>query len=83
LVPAGGSRCLILSDINMLEMIDLELLPQAKALRPEVPVITITVYGDTDTRRAALERGADAVLTKPIDFLLLRNVINTRVQRAA
>ncbi len=74
---------LILSDINMPEMTGLELLPKAKALRPDVPVIMITAYGDADTKRKALERGADALLTKPIDFLVLRNEIDTRVQHAA
>jgi len=28
----------------------------------------ITAYGDAETKRKALERGADALLTKPIDF---------------
>ena len=77
------SLILILSDINMSEMTGLELLPQAKTLRPDVPVIMITAYGDAETKRKALERGADALLTKPIDFLLLRNEIDSRVQRVA
>jgi CheY-like chemotaxis protein len=67
----------------MPEMTGLELLPKAKALRPDVPVIMITAYGDADTKRKALERGAEALLTKPIDFLTLRNEIDTRVQRVA
>jgi CheY-like chemotaxis protein len=78
-----ASLILILSDINMPGMTGLDLLPQAKALRPDVPVIMITAYGDADTKRTALERGADALLTKPIDFLMLCNEIDTRVQRAA
>ena len=78
-----ASLILILSDINMPGMTGLELLPKAKALRPDVPVIMITAYGDADTKRKALERGAEALLTKPIDFLALRNEIDTRVQRAA
>jgi CheY-like chemotaxis protein len=77
------SLILILSDINMPGMTGLELLPKAKALRPDVPVIMITAYGDADTKRKALERGAEALLTKPIDFLALRNEIDTRVQQAA
>ena len=77
------SLILILSDINMPGMTGLELLPKAKALRPDVPVIMITAYGDAETKRKALENGADALLTKPIDFATLRSEIDRRVGLAA
>ena len=79
----GVSLILILSDINMPGMTGLELLPKAKAMRPDVPVIMITAYGDAETKRKALEDGAEALLTKPIDFVALRSEIDTRVERAA
>src|SRR4030095_14712718 len=60
---AGISLILILSDINMPGMTGLELLPRAKAARPDVPVIMITAYGDAETKRKALESGADALFT--------------------
>jgi CheY-like chemotaxis protein len=74
---------LILSDINMPGMSGLELLPKAKAARPDVPVIMITAYGDAETRRKALANGAEALLTKPIDFAVLRSEIDMRVGSAA
>ena len=74
---------LILSDINMPGMTGLELLPMAKAVRPDIPVIMITAYGDAETKRKALEAGAEALFTKPIDFGTLRGEIDTRVERAA
>src|SRR6478672_13163325 len=64
---ADRSLILILSDINMSEMSGLELLPKAKAVRPDVPIIMITAYGDPETKRQAFENGAEALLTKPID----------------
>jgi DNA-binding response OmpR family regulator len=67
----------------MTGMSGLELLPKAKAMRPDVPIIMITAYGDTETKRKALENGAEALLTKPIDFGTLRNEIDSRVERAA
>ena len=79
----GASIILILSDINMPGMTGLELLPKAKAVRPNVPVVMITAYGDADTKRKALEGGAEALFTKPIDFGMLRGEIETRVERAA
>jgi CheY-like chemotaxis protein len=80
---AGVAIILILSDINMPGMSGLELLPKAKAMRPDVPIIMITAYGDAETKRRALENGAEALLTKPIDFGTLRSEIETRVERAA
>ena len=75
----GQSLILILSDINMPGMTGLEMLPKVKKLRPDVPVIMITAYGDADTKRKAIENGASGLLTKPIDFTLLREEIDTRL----
>jgi CheY-like chemotaxis protein len=84
ITDAGNrSLILILSDINMPGMSGLELLPKAKALRPDVPIIMITAYGDAETKRQAVERGAEALLTKPIDFGTLRSEIDMRIERAA
>jgi CheY-like chemotaxis protein len=74
---------LILSNINMTGMTGLQLLPKAKALRPDVPVIMITSYDDANIKRKALEDGAEAFLTMPIDFVALRTEIDTRIERAA
>ncbi len=74
------SLILILSDINMPGMTGLEMLPKAKALRPDVPIIMITAYGDAETKRKAIEGGAIGLLTKPIDFTLLRSEIDTRIE---
>ena len=79
----GVQLILILSDINMPGMSGLELLPKARAARPDVPIIMITAYGDAETKRKALQNGAEAFLTKPIDFVTLRNEIDTRVEQAA
>ena len=63
-------------------MSGLELLPKARAARPDVPVIMITAYSDETTKRKALEGGAEALLTKPIDFAVLRGEIDSRVATA-
>ena len=79
----GVTLILVLSDINMPGMSGLELLPKIKVLRPDVPVIMITAYGDAETKRKALENGAEALLTKPIDFAILRGAIETRLGMVA
>jgi CheY-like chemotaxis protein len=57
-ISDAGDRALILilSDINMPGMSGLELLPKARALRPDVPVIMITAYGDAETTQSFGER---------------------------
>jgi CheY-like chemotaxis protein len=78
----SASLILILSDINMPGMSGLELLPRARKARPDVPVIMITAYGDAETRRRAIEGGAAALFTKPIDFPVLRSEIGRRMDEA-
>ena len=70
---------LLLSDINMPGMSGLELLPRVKALRPDLPVIIISADGDPQTRLLALEHGAEGLLSKPIDFAVLRGEVERRL----
>jgi len=77
------SLILILSDVNMPGMTGLEMLPKVKAERPNVPVIMITAYGDEATKKRATELGAAGLLPKPIDFSLLRQEIDQRLERVA
>jgi len=66
---------LILSDINMPGMSGLELLEHIKKnhVKPPPMVMMITAYGDEENRKSAKQLGADAFLTKPLDFKLLKN----------
>jgi CheY-like chemotaxis protein len=58
----------ILSDINMPGMDGLELLREVRRLRPELPVLMVSAYGDDERRHRADELGAAAFLSKPVDF---------------
>jgi len=70
--------CVIL-DQMMPGMTGLELLPKVRELRPDVPVIMITAYGDPQTRQKAVDFGAAGFLTKPVDFDILRREIANRL----
>lgn len=65
---------LILSDINMPGMSGLELLGQIKTkyLKPPPVVMMITAYGDAENFNTAKQLGADDFLTKPVDFIELK-----------
>ena len=78
-VAEEASLIFIFSDINMPGETGLQLLPKVRALKPNVPVVMITAYGDADTRRKASEGGAADLLTKPIDFSALKQRIDQRL----
>jgi CheY-like chemotaxis protein len=78
-VANEASLIFIFSDINMPGETGLQLLPKVRALKPNVPVVMITAYGDADTRRRATEGGAADLVTKPIDFGALKLRIDQRL----
>jgi len=65
---------LILSDINMPGMSGLELLEQIKQQfsAPPPTVVMVTAYGDAENYNMAKKLGADDFLTKPVDFVALK-----------
>jgi two-component system, chemotaxis family, chemotaxis protein CheY len=71
---------LILSDINMPGMSGLELLQHIKEkyATPPPVVMMVTAYGDEENYNNAMRLGADDFLTKPIDFGLLKEKLNTQ-----
>lgn len=70
---------LILSDINMPGMSGLELLGEIKQkyVKPPPVVMMITAYGDAENFKTAKELGADDFLTKPVDFVSLKEKLKT------
>ncbi|MEI6140456.1 MAG: response regulator [Mariniphaga sp.] len=72
---------LILSDINMPGMSGLELLKHIKEKYPNPPpyVMMITAYGDKENYRIAMELGADDFLTKPVDFVALKEKLKSKL----
>ncbi|MFZ1703790.1 MAG: response regulator [Saprospiraceae bacterium] len=73
---------LILSDINMPGMNGLEMLRNLRknqsGQRPVV--IMVTAYGDEQNYQKAMEYGADAFMTKPLDFEELKKKLASHLQ---
>lgn len=72
---------LILSDINMPGMSGLELLKHIKEKyeKPPPVVMMITAYGDDENYNYAMKLGADDFLTKPLDFIVLKEKLKIRI----
>ena len=72
---------LILSDINMPGMSGLELLQHIKEKYEKPPpiVMMITAYGDDDNYNHAMKLGADDFLTKPVDFVSLKERLKLKI----
>jgi len=65
---AGGKFDIIITDINMPIMDGLKLVKRVRTdpTHREVPIIIITTEGSNEDRKRALELGANAYITKPI-----------------
>lgn len=72
---------LILSDINMPGISGIELLKYIKLKyeKPPPVVMMITAYGDDENYNQAMKLGADDFLTKPVDFITLKEKLKTRL----
>ena len=74
----GRDACLLI-DASLPGMSGLDLLPVVKQRRPDLPVFMISAYGDRETVSAALARGAEKFLTKPVDFPALKQDVSHAV----
>ncbi|MPR32413.1 response regulator [Salmonirosea aquatica] len=70
---------LILSDINMPGMSGIELLKKIRVDHPSPhpKVMMITAYNDDDYYQQAIRNGANDFLTKPLDFSILKEKLET------
>ena len=74
---------MVVSDINMPRMDGLSLLARLQEAEDKKSTIIVSAYGDMSNIRTAMNRGAFDFLTKPIDFVQLRQEIDTRLGQAA
>jgi response regulator RpfG family c-di-GMP phosphodiesterase len=66
---------LLVTDLRMPGLDGMELIRQARAWHPELPVIMVTGYATVDNAVLALRRGVNDYLTKPFDIQDLRRSV--------
>lgn len=68
---------LVLMDIKMPVMNGYEATIEIKKNYPKLPIIAQTAFASSTDRKLALDVGCDEYISKPIDRLLLLNMIET------
>ena len=74
---------LMISDVKMPGMSGMELLKEARSVRPALPVIFLTAYGTIPDAVSAVKAGAVDYLTKPFDGRELLLKVNEILKRRA
>jgi two-component system C4-dicarboxylate transport response regulator DctD len=80
-IESGEPVDAVISDVRMPGMDGYELLQRVRALRPALPFLLVTAYGDVDQAVNALQEGADDYLTKPVKMQELRRRVQLHLER--
>jgi DNA-binding NtrC family response regulator len=67
LTTGGGRFDLLITDLKMPRMTGIELLQEAKRIRPEMPVVLMTAFASVQTAVEAMKLGAYDYIQKPFD----------------
>ena len=65
----------VLTDVNMPKMNGIEVLKAVRKINPRTRVIIFTGYGDLETAMAAINNGAYAFFSKPLNFAELMDTL--------
>jgi two-component system response regulator HydG len=71
----------IVTDLKMADLDGLAILRKAREVLPEAEVIMITGHGDVKTAVEAIKEGAANYLTKPVDLVELRAIVDKAGER--
>ncbi|MCA9610970.1 MAG: response regulator, partial [Myxococcales bacterium] len=72
----------VLTDLKMPRMDGLELLERGRELMPHGTFVVMTAFGSIDTAVAAIRRGAENYVTKPLDFDALGALVERAMEKA-
>lgn len=71
----------VLLDMKMPGMDGIEVLKKLKSVYPELPVIVMTAYDESELTKEALEVGAVRYFVKPFDIFEVRDAVNALFQK--
>jgi DNA-binding NtrC family response regulator len=73
---------LLISDLRMPRMTGMELLGEAKKLRPEMPVVLMTAFADVPTAVEAMKMGAFDYIQKPFDGEQIKLLVDRTLEHS-
>lgn len=76
---AAANPSVVLLDLNMPVLGGLEALPQLRATLPGAKIVVLTTSKASETERAALEGGADAFVSKPMDAASVPQLVRAKL----
>lgn len=74
---------LVITDMKMPSMTGLELLKEAKRLKPDLPVVILTALGTVEAAVGAMKQGAYHYILKPFDNAELKLVVRRALELAS
>jgi DNA-binding NtrC family response regulator len=79
----GSTRFdLLISDLKMPKMTGIELLGEAKRLRPEMPVVLMTAFATVQTAVEAMKLGAYDYIQKPFDGDEIKHLVDRTLEHS-
>jgi DNA-binding NtrC family response regulator len=76
----GGKFDLMITDLKMPKMTGIELLAEAKKLRPELPVVLMTAFATVSTAVEAMKLGAYDYIQKPFDGDEIKHLVDRTLE---
>ena len=80
-IQQNSAISVIFTDVQMPVMDGIEALERIKSSHPELPVIMMTAYADSSAVERARQRGAEAVVFKPLDMPEVLSLIERVIRR--
>src|SRR5690348_18483029 len=81
-LSAGGRFDLLITDLKMPRMTGIELLAEAKRLRPDLPVVLMTAFATVQTAVEAMKLGAYDYIQKPFDGDEIRLLVDRTLEHS-
>src|SRR3954471_21044787 len=77
-----GRFDLLISDLKMPKMTGIELLQEARKLRPEMPVVLMTAFASVQTAVEAMKLGAYDYIQKPFDGEEIKHLVERTLEHS-